>query len=171
MGDAAEVLIGADGGVSFAPAATAIPSTVDEVLNVAFADLGFVSDAGTVEAIGTSSNKIKNWKGDTVREVQTEHTLTYKFVLIQTNADTEDVFYGGDPSAGIEGIQGTRGAWVIDVFDGDEQIRIAIPDGQVTARGDVSYKNDSAIAYEITITCYPDDTAKKAYKYRTGSGS
>jgi hypothetical protein len=170
MGDAANVLVGADGGVNFAPSGTTIPTTVEGALDGAFTDLGFVSDDGLTEAIGTSTNQIKNWKGDTVREVQTEHTVTYKFVLIETNDDSEEVFYGDDPANGIEAVQGTRGRWVFDIFDGDIPIRVVVPDGQVTERGDVVYKNDQAIAYDITVTAYPDATNKKAYRYR-GTGS
>ena len=35
----------------------------------------------------------------------------------------------------------------------------------MTERGDVVYKNDEAIGYEVTITCYPDQNGVKAYKY------
>lgn len=168
MGDAANVLVGADGAVFGAPLGTTLPTDVDDALDVAFADLGFISDAGLVEGISTSTNKIKNWKGDTVRQVQTEHTLTYKFTMIETNEDTDDVYYGSAPSDGIKGEQGTRQSWVFDVFDGDETIRILVPDGQVTERGDVNYRNDQAIAYDVTVTAYPDDSNNKAYHFRTG---
>jgi hypothetical protein len=33
---------------------------------------------------------------------------------------------------------------VIDVIDGDNVIRIAIPDGQITAHDDVTFKTDEA---------------------------
>lgn len=176
MGDADNVRVGADGAVAFAPAGSTLPTAWDDTLDGAFADLGFVSDDGCTETIGASTTDIKNWKGDAVRTVQTEHKLDYKLKLIETTDDTEDIFYGSDPAAGIEGVPGKRGCWVIDVFDGDPdadgvQIRVVIPDGQVTERGDVVYKNDQAIGYEITITCYPDDTAKKAYKYKSTDGS
>lgn len=167
MGNASDVLIGADGAVSRAPLGTVLPTTVSGTPNAAFNDLGFVSDAGVTEHNGTSTTNIKNWKGDIVRTVQTEHDLTYKLVLIETTENTEETYYNGDPSDGIEGVAGIRESWIIDVFDGNDQVRIVIPDGQVTDRGDVIYKNDQAIAYEVTITCYPDDDSKKAYKYRT----
>lgn len=174
MGNAQNVLIGADGAAAFASAETTLPTAWDDVLDSGFDDLGFISDDGATEAIGSTIQNIKNWRGDTVRAVQTEHTLTYSFTLIETNQNTENVFYGGDPAQGIQGIQGKRGAWVLDVFDGDPddggaQIRVVIPDGQVTERGNIVYKNDSAIAYQLTITAYPDETGAKAYKYRSNA--
>ena len=33
--------------------------------------------------------------------------------------------------------------------------RIIIPYGEVTERGDISYKSDEMIGYEITISAYP----------------
>lgn len=170
-GTAANVLVGADGGVSGAPLETDLPTTAEDVLDVAFADLGFISDDGLTEAIGRSTSKIKNWKGDTVREVMTEHTLTYTFTMIETNDDTEAAFYGGDPADGISATQGLRQSWVFDVFDGDITIRVVVPDGQVTDTGDVNYKNDQAIAYKVTVTAYPDTGGKKAYHYKTAEGS
>lgn len=170
MGDATKVLVGADGAVMFADAGATLPTGIDDVPDVAFTDLGFVSDAGLKESIGQSTQKIKNWKGDTVREVQTEHTLTYSFTLIETNDDAESAYYGTDPADGVTALQGTRGSWVFDIFDtgseGDTMIRVVVPDGQVTARGDVLYKNDSAVEYELTITAYPDSDDNKAYRYR-----
>lgn len=166
MGTAAEVLVGADGGVSYAEAGTPIPTTPQGALNGAFVDLGFISDDGLTETIGSSSNKIKNWKGDTVREVQTEHNLEYEFTMLQTNADTALAYYGSDPSDGIEGIQGLRGRWVFDVFDGEDILRIVVPDGQVTDRpSPVAYKNSDAAAYRVKVTAYPDDDNKKAFHY------
>lgn len=171
MGTAANVLVGVNGGVAFAPTGSTLPETATDVLDAAFNDLGFISDDGLVEKLGTSTNPIKNWKGDTVRRVQTEHALSYKFTMIESTDDTEEAYYGTDPSLGISAVQGQRGCWVADVFDGDISIRIVIPDGQVTERGDVTYKNDEAIAYDITVECYPDEDGNKAYRLKDDGGS
>jgi hypothetical protein len=55
--------------------------------------------------------------------------------------------------------------------DGDVDIRIVIPDGQVTERGDVTYANGEAIGYDVTVTAYPDDSGVKAYIYRDETAS
>lgn len=171
MGTAANVLVGTNGGIAFAIDGTTLPTNATDVLDVAFADLGYISDDGLSEKIAKSTTPIKNWKGDTVRKVMTEHAVSYTFTMIETNDDSEAAYYGADPADGISAVQGQRGCWVADVFDGDVSIRIVIPDGQVTETGDVAYKNDQAIAYQVTVECYPDDTGAKAYKYKDLGGS
>lgn len=166
MGTAANVLIGANGRILDAPSGTTLVTDATTGLDAAFIDVGYISDDGLTEHLGTTTNKIKNWEGSTVREVQTEHELTYKFVMIETNDESQRIYYGSDPADGIEAVQGVRGSWALEVFDGDVVIRVIVPDGQVTARGDVLYRNDQATAREVTISCYPDDTNKKAYVYR-----
>ena len=47
---------------------------------------------------------------------------------------------------------------VIDVIDSDTHIRLYIPNGEVTERGEVTYANNGeALSYPVTITCYPVD--------------
>lgn len=171
MGDALNVLVGANGGVSGAPLGTTTPVAVDSELDVAFDDYGFISDDGMTETIGRTTSEIKNWAGDTVRRVQTAHSVQYKLTFIETTDLTEEAFYGSDPSEGIKAVQGLRQAWIMDVFDGDNTVRVVVPDGQVVDTGDITYKNDSAIAYSVTIEAYPDADGIKAYKFRSITGS
>jgi hypothetical protein len=42
-----------------------------------------------------------------------------------------------------------------DVIDGDYQRRIYLPLAEVTERGDITYKSDELIGYEMTVTAYP----------------
>lgn len=167
MGTAADVLVGATGKVYGGPTGTALPTTTAVALNSAFVDLGYVSDDGVTQTINAATSDIKAWGGDTVRRVQTDHTLEYKFTFLETNPDVLTAFYTNYAAAvaQIKAGQGVRQAWVLDVIDGSSKIRISIPDGQVTDRGDVVYKQDEAVKYEITITCYPDSASVKAYLY------
>lgn len=173
MGTAANVRVGVTGAVYSAPTGTPLPTDAEATLNVAFHDLGYISDDGVVEGISTDSTKIKAWGGDTVREVQTSHDVTYKFTMLETTDETQQIYYGSASGGVVEvtSAQGERGEWVVQVIDGDQLIRIVIPDGQVTDRGDVTYHTDDATGYEVTITAYPDESGVKAYKYIVDSGS
>lgn len=134
-----------------------------------FTDLGYISEDGVTQSISNSTNDIKAWGGDTVRTIQTEHDLQFTFTMIETNAETLKLYYS-DPNAtasavSITSAQGVRQTMILDVVDGDQAIRLELPDCQVTEVGDIVYATEDAIGYEVTITCYPDNTGVKAYKW------
>lgn len=164
------VQVAVTGGAFTAPTDTTLPTTPDASLDVAFDDVGYISDDGVTQSIGDDTTEVKAWQNsDVVRRVQTEHSLQYQFTMIETNETTLSVYYGtANYADGVVEIRGgtlDRRAWVLEVEDGDDHIRIVIPDGQVVERGDIVYKADDAIGYEVTIECYPDADGVKAYKY------
>lgn len=181
---AGAVVVGVTGDVYTAPLATTLPTDVDTSLNVAFSAVGYISEDGVSTSTSTDTNDIKAWQNGTiVRKVQTSHDFTLSFSMLETNEKSLQVYYGsftaGPTTASgvvaITGAQGYRGAWVFDVLDsggtGDGQIRIVVPDGQVTEHEDVSYVNGDAIMYGVTVTCYPDSTGTKAYLYFEAGGA
>lgn len=46
--------------------------------------------------------------------------------------------------------------------------RVVVPSATVTSVGDISYKDNSAIAYQVTITATPDSSENTHYEYLTG---
>lgn len=171
---ASNVRVGVTGAVFAAPAGTTLPTDAVSAINAAFVDVGYVSEEGVATATATETNDITAWQnGDIVRKVQTAHDFTVAFTMIETNAKSLELYYGnytGGPGGAsavvqVKGVQGYRGRFVINVIDDQEEIRIVIPDGQVTERGDVTYVNGDAVSYPVTITCYPDSSAVKAYIY------
>lgn len=177
---AANVRVAVTGGVYRAPAGSVLPTDATAALASPFTDgeVGYATDEGVTQSIESDTTDLQAWQnGETVRTIQTSHTLTYALSLMETNENTLETYYGnhtGTTSAGsvvINAEQGVRGAWVIQVLDGTHRIRICIPDGQVTERGETSFVNGEAIAYPITITCYPDNSGNKAYIYHADLGS
>lgn len=167
------VRVGVTGGVFGAPSESTLPTDATAELDGAFEDLGYVTEDGVSQAIGIDITEIKAWQnGDVVRKVQTKHDLTYAFAMLETSPAALEAYYGNYDAGVVEirGDQGIRQSWVINVIDGDNKIRIVIPDGQVTERGDISYVNGDAVSYPVTITCYPDDDSVKAYMYLDGEG-
>lgn len=166
--DASNVRVAVSGWVATADPGTAIPTSADDGIPAGFEDLGYVSEDGVVQSINSSTSDIKAWQdGAVVRKVQTSHDLTYSFTLIETKPAVLENYYGNYLSGTVKvtADQLPRKPWVIDVLDGDTVITIAIPDGQVTERGDITYATGDAIGYEVTVTCYPDSTGTKAYLY------
>lgn len=182
MGNSADVVVGATGVCYFGDATAAtLPTDAIASLDTDFKDLGFIDENGVTETIGQNTNDIKAWGGSTVRRVQTDHTVTLKFVMMETNPNSLAAYYKsanvntGSAGPGNASIQVTssmnqRGKWVVEVLDGSAIIRVVVPDGEVTGHDDVVYKTDSAVAYGIEITCYEDGSGVKLYKYLDVAG-
>ncbi len=168
------VLVGVTGGAYVAPEGTTLPTTPSASLNAAFEEVGYISEDGVTQSIGADITDIKAWQnGDVVRKIQTSHDLTYQFTMIETSDVTLEAYYG-NYAAGVVEIDGSQlphKSWVLSVLDGTDVVRIVVPDGQITERGDIVYQNADAVGYPITISCFPDGSGNKAYMYVSGTGS
>lgn len=159
-----------------APSGTALPANPTAAVNAAFTDYGGVKEDGLTQAIGEDSTVIKLWDGSTARKIKTSFDLTFALTFLETNADVLNIYYGNytdGASFGSTKIQkGTvRQAWIFDMLDGANLVRIVVPDGEITAHGDVIYKDDDAVGYPVTITAYPDASGVNAYKYVKTKGA
>lgn len=165
---AQNVNAGVTGVVSYAPLGTALPTTPTAALNVAFSEVGYIHESGVVQNDGRSITKVKAWQNATVvRTLQTEHTLTYALTLIEANAISLAAYFDTyTAGAGkITGATAPHKSWVFHVDDGTYDIRIVVPDGQVTERGSISITSGDIIGYPLTIEAFPDATGVKAYWY------
>jgi hypothetical protein len=158
---AANVRVAVTGAVYAAPVGTAAPTAHDSALDVAFVDLGYVSEDGVTETRDRSTEQIRAWQQSAlVREVVTDSSITYDLTLIETSEAVVELFYGAtaDGTDGqIDIDPGTTGgvqSFVIDVIDGSSTIRTYIPRGEITAVGDQVYAAGEAVGYPITITAY-----------------
>lgn len=169
MGTAANVLVGAEGFVYFAPTGTPLPTSAADDPNGAFTELGYIEDTGVEEDHAQTYKPVKRWGGQTVRNLLTEQTDTYKMTFLETNPDVLEAYHGpqDDPSTVVKVSvqQGQRGAWIIDSLDGDNIIRHVIEDGQVSGVDPIKYAADDAVKYGITFTCYPNADGDTALKY------
>jgi hypothetical protein len=163
------VVVGLTGGVYFGPIGTSLPTDTAAALGVALLEVGYLTEAGVTQSEGESSTKIKAWQNaDVVRILQTEHSLTYQFVMQETNPNSLALLYGANYAAGMVSIKAgssAHHAFVIEVVDGDSHVRIAIADGQITERGDIVYVNGDAVSYPVTVECFPDVSGVKALVY------
>lgn len=174
---AANVLAVATGKIYGAVTGTTLPTAEVQGLAAAFlsGDLGYISDAGVQQTINRETNSIKAWGGDEVRVIATSHELSYHFEMLETSANTLETYYGDQSAAGtvtqITAASGLRQAWVIDIVDGTNLIRIVIPDGEVLELDEITYSTDDAIKYGVTIRCYADGSNVKAYIYPHSTGA
>lgn len=164
------------GAVFNAPAGTSLPTSTSASLNAAFNDLGYVSEDGVTNSTSLTAEQIKAWGGDVVAVPQTEKVSTVKLKLIEaTNVDVLKAYFGsGNVSGALQsGITVNvnaqdipESAWVIDtILRGGTAQRLVIPRGKVSELGDVVYKDNEVIGYELTLTCLPDSSGNAQYIY------
>lgn len=164
--NADNVEVASTGAVYLAPLGSVLPTSSDEALDAAFLSLGYLSEDGITEAPGIDTETIKAWQnGDTVRTLQTGHSLAYEFTMIETNEVTLAAYYGAVEANGdvlITGASLPIQAMVVDVIDQGQIRRRVFERAQITERGEVSLTNSDATGYPVTVTTYPgaDGVAK-----------
>lgn len=180
MATTSNVLVGvpdkASGGVYMSEAPIAVDAyPIDDFVTALPAGLdpsGFISEDGVTESNENDTEKIKAWGGDTVRVVQSEHTITYTLTFLESSPHILRAVYGAENVVETDGIITVRlnantlehRSWVFEMKDGDRRIRIFVPDGQITSRGEITYTHTGAIQYEVTIEAFADANGDKAIK-------
>lgn len=153
------------GAIYMAAAGTTLPTDSASALT-SYTPLGYVSEDGLTNSNSPEVDTVKAWGGDTVLTLQTSKEDKFKFTLIEAlNSDVLKAVYGaanvsGSLAAGItlhaNSKQVPACVWVIDmILTNDAAKRIVIPEGQIAEVGDIVYKDDEAIGYEITINAMP----------------
>lgn len=164
------------GAVSIAPIGTTLPTDATTALDAAFKNLGAISEDGLVNMITRDSTDIKAWGGATVLSPQTGFSNKYKATFIDsTELEVLKAVYG---SANVSGTLATgidvkineaelsEVSMAVDMILKDGTVeRIVIARAKITEVGDIVYKDNEAVAYEVTITTYPDASGNCAHNY------
>lgn len=187
MPNTTDVRIGAPeqsttGAILNAPVGTTLPSLSSISKTGVTIDAGFkgneyVSEDGLTLSPGISTTNIKDWSGAIVRKVLEEFDGTLSWTMISTNASALGVAFGAkyvttSAATSSHGAQAqvTLGAhlpkvrsWVFLMKDGDARIVIVVPKGQVTEVGEVTFNSSEAVGWNVTLSCYPDDSGESIY--------
>lgn len=164
------------GGIYRAPLGTTLPTDATTALSGSFESLGYIATGGVTHAINLETGEYRAWGGDLVMSYQTSKTNTFAFGLIEVlNKTTYETIYGaaavsGTLSTGIsvaaDGSDMSEYVYVIELAMRDGAVkRIVIPDGKVTAVGDVVYQDSDAVSYPVTITAQVNSAGKSHYEY------
>lgn len=167
------------GGVSVAPTtitSSQMPSDASTALDSAFTNLGYVSEDGVTNSGIDAGTDINAWGGDVVLNVAGASADTFSLTFIESlNVNVLKEVFGADNVTGTleTGItvKANKTApvarvWAIDmVMNNGALRRIVIPHGTITERGEVVYKDDEPIGYNVTILAAPDESGNTHYDY------
>lgn len=177
--DATNVTVGkpkVGGAIYRAPLGTTLPTDATTALDAAFKALGYVSEDGLTNSNSPESDKLKAWGGDTVYAYQKSKDDTFKFKLIEgLNVEVMKAVYGDDNVTGTldtgitvkaNSTEQASCCWVVEtILRGGVLKRIVVPSANVTAVGDIVYKDSDAVGYDTTISASPDTAGQTHYEY------
>lgn len=165
------------GAVYRAPKGTTLPTDATTALAAAFDDMGYISEDGVTNSNSPDTEKIKAWGGQTVLVVVNEKPDSFKLTFLEAlNANVLETVYGEanvtvDTSAGTIAVVANAAAldeyvYAIDMaLKGGALKRVVIPAGSLSEVGDIVYKDNEAIGYEVTLECLPDANGNNHYEY------
>lgn len=174
--------LGVTGAARVAPLGTTMPTGLG-AWPTGYVDLGYISDDGLVEGRDEDRQEFVPWQSSSpIRTEITRSTVSYQMTLWESKWDTISLYY----KVGLDDVTttGTGADTVVivdekgkprqdlrsfgfDVIDGVYQRRMLAPYAEVTERGEITYKSDTLIGYQVTITCYegPDGVSvRRMYK-------
>jgi len=163
------------GAISIADYGTTLPTDATSALDAAFENTGYVSEDGVTNSNSPESDNIRAWGKDIVYVINSARDDVFKFTLIESlNGTVLKAVYGSDNvTVGDNAITVKANtddlpekSYVIDTILRDDTLkRIVIPRGKITEVGDIVYKDEELVGYEISVTCMPDDAGNTHYEY------
>lgn len=163
------------GSIYRAPAGTTLPTDATTALASGFVSMGYISEDGVVNNNAITSSDTKAWGGTVVMSSQTEKTDTFAFTMLETlNVDVLKAVYGSDNVTGTleTGITvkandtpQESAAWCIEMTANGHIVRIVIPDAKISEIGEISYTDEEANGFAVTLTAVPDSAGQTHYTY------
>jgi hypothetical protein len=171
--DAANVQVAVSALASVGPTGTTAPTDSTTALAVGFAGLGWISEDGITESYSDDTTEIRGNDGTVLRRVITGSSATLQFTLLESKTDVLELYHKGGTMSGSAGAfkidvkapNTDQRSFVFDVLDGTEHLRLYVPLGEVTERGDIVYSNSQPIGYNVTVSCYPDSSGVLLTKF------
>jgi hypothetical protein len=179
--DGDEVRVGVTGNLYSAPKGTTAPADTTTAWAAEWTDLGYLSEDGFVMTPNVESDDLMVWQSyAAVRKLMTSRTLDLKFTLMQANADTFMLTFGGGTvtAAGTDwryeapiGGEVDERAFGLEVRDGTLIYRFFFPRGMVTDVGDIPVVKTDAIKFELTASVLAVDDVTPLFEFVTNDAA
>lgn len=166
------------GAILSAVTGTALPADETVALNASFKDSGYISDAGLKIGSNQNSTEINDWSGNVVRTIMAGYGNQLSWEHLEWNEQSLKNFLGdgnvtvvntaGAPTkitAKFNGDEMPVKEWVFNIKDGIRKIRVVVPNGQVSERGEISFLKTDAVKLPITLKTFPDASGNHIYVY------
>ena len=166
------------GAINSAVTGTALPTDETTALVAAFKDSGYISDAGLKIGTNQSNTEITDWSGNVVRDILQSYGNQLSWEHLEWNEQSLKNFLGdgnvtvvsttGSPTkitAKFNGDEMPTKEWVFNIKDGVRKIRVVVPNGKVSERGEISFTKGDAVKLPVTIKTYPDASGNHIYVY------
>lgn len=164
----------ASGGITIgdvASAASQFPEEVGaELTSLNHGPAGYVSEDGVVKTVDRSTEKIKDWNGDTILITQSDHSVTLQVTFMEgANGEVLKMIAGesnvtetGDTLRVVDNADELPHRSIAFHIKGGNNSRILVfaPDAQVTEVGEVNYVRGDVIKYQATLECFGVENAK-----------
>lgn len=181
--DATNVIVGAPdqsatvGAVNWAAVGTTLPTDARTALTSGWTKGGYVSSDGVTLSIEQGTTSIPDWSLGTVRTLLEDFTGTVTFSFIQTDADTLKMLFGAS-NVTVTAATSTAGeiikvaigpelapsqAFVFNMKDGDQRVRLALPNAQPTIDGELVFRANEPISWSVSLDCGQDANGKCIY--------
>jgi len=160
-----------------------IPTDCTTALAAAYKCLGYVSDDGLTNSMSNESEDIKAWGGDVVMTIKKSRKDTFKFKLIEVLNDEVLKAVYGDDNVSVAAATTTAPKTIAIASNNSDQPaccyvvemvtqtgnpkRIVIPNAKVNEIGDIVYKDEEAVGYDLTLGAEADSSGNTHYEYLT----
>lgn len=166
------------GAILSAPTGTALPTDETTALNALFKDSGYISDGGLKIGSNQNSTEINDWSGNVVRTIMAGYGNQLTWEHLEWNEQSLKNFLGdanvtvtattGTPTkitAKFNGDEMPVKEYVFNIKDGVRKLRVVVPNGQVSERGEITFIKTDAVKLPVTLKTFPDASGNHIYIY------
>lgn len=152
-----------------------LPTNASSAVPAGAADVGAISEDGIAEATGQDRQDVFIWQNNALaRRIPGQATKQFTVAAAETNLVTLSLQYTGSSTItqtaeGVSVAEAPPGTdirpWILHGIDGARALRLVIPNGEITERGDSLWSANGITVYEWTLSAYVDVNGFWVYRY------